>query len=172
MTEVARTISNLREELDYQLAKGVSDPRFRDADDAADLQRCMLKARGALQRYVDLVEKRSASGSEAVALRLRGGLCHASTAHLLWALSAPRAADYAKSSSNQLADTAPAHRLIQSLPPRQQHRGGMGIQFRHPRIKTRCASTLAMIVDLPVLWSMYGAAAQSNGLATDVVTNG
>jgi len=71
---VMLTLTELREELDFQVAKGVSDPRWRDADDTADLQRCTLKARSALQRYVDFAEKSATSGDAAkAALRLRGG---------------------------------------------------------------------------------------------------
>ena len=70
-TQVARALADLSDELDFQIAKGVSDPRAgRDPDDVGDLQRRTLKARSALQRYVDLVEKNAGSGA---ALRLRGG---------------------------------------------------------------------------------------------------
>ena len=57
--QVTRTLADLCEELEYQVAKGISDPRIRDPDDAADLQRSTLKARSAMQRYIDSVEQRS-----------------------------------------------------------------------------------------------------------------
>ena len=57
--QVTRTLADLCEELEYQVAKGISDPRIRDPDDAGDLQRSTLKARSAMQRYIDSVEQRS-----------------------------------------------------------------------------------------------------------------
>eukprot|EP00966_Prymnesium_polylepis_P084504 1956556-Prymnesium_polylepis.1 len=55
--DVLKTLSALREELDYQIDKGISDPRLRDADDAAELSRCAKRARGSMQKYLDVVEK-------------------------------------------------------------------------------------------------------------------
>ena len=58
--EALRALVALREEIDYQIAKGVSDPRLRDPDDVADLQSVARQARSKLQRYLDLLEMRRA----------------------------------------------------------------------------------------------------------------
>ena len=44
-----------------QVLKGVSDPRRRDEDDAADLARSAKRARGTVQRYLDVLEARGAA---------------------------------------------------------------------------------------------------------------
>ena len=56
--DVLKTIAALLEELDYQIDKGISDPRLRDPDDAAELSRCAKRAKVSMQRFLDVVEKR------------------------------------------------------------------------------------------------------------------
>ena len=51
--QAVKMLTALREELDYQVGKGVIDPRFgMDPDDALDLQVAMKGASMAMQRYV------------------------------------------------------------------------------------------------------------------------
>mmetsp|Transcript_39835 Transcript_39835/g.118227 ORF Transcript_39835/g.118227 Transcript_39835/m.118227 type:complete len:267 (+) Transcript_39835:170-970(+) len=59
--EVLAALADVREELEYQVLKGVSDPRRRDEDDATDLARSAKRARGTVQRYLDVLEARGAA---------------------------------------------------------------------------------------------------------------
>ena len=51
-----KALSQLREELDYQIAKGTSDPRYVDPDDADDLNNVARKTKGAMERLVASVK--------------------------------------------------------------------------------------------------------------------
>lgn len=61
--DVQRALAELREEVNFQIAKGVSDPRLQDPDDVADLLRCTKKAQRTIERYLEGVptEKRAKS---------------------------------------------------------------------------------------------------------------
>ena len=49
--ETLRSLALLREEVEYQIAKGVSDPRLVDPDDVQDMQRVSRRARDGVERY-------------------------------------------------------------------------------------------------------------------------